>query len=71
MIGTLVSLFLIGLIALIALAILGAVFSIAASLAWFILFKVVPVLLVGYLVVRLFRLGKPRLSEADEKWLEG
>lgn len=74
MIGTLVSLFFIGLIALVVLgvvlAVVGTVFSIAATLAGFILFKVAPIVLVGYIVVRLFRSRTPRLSDADRKWLE-
>lgn len=74
MIGALVSLFLIGLVALvvlgIVLAVVGTVFSLAATLAGFILFKVAPIVLVGYIVVRLFRSRRPRLSEADRKWLE-
>jgi len=74
MIGKLVSLFLIGLVSIvvlgIVLAVVGTVFSIAAALAGFILFKVAPIVLVGYIVVRLFRSRTPRLSEADRKWLE-
>lgn len=74
MIGALVSFFLIGLVALvvlgIVLAVVGTVFSLAAALAGFILFKVAPIVLVGYIVVRLFRSRRPRLSAADRKWLE-
>lgn len=59
------------LVAGVVLSVVGAVFGIALGLAGLLLFKVAPIVLVGYLVVRL--LGpkkKKRLSDADRKWLE-
>lgn len=75
MIGALVTFLLVGLVALvvlgIVLAIVGTVFSIAASIAGFILFKVAPVILLGYILVRLFRpRNRPRLPAEDRKWLD-
>jgi uncharacterized membrane protein len=74
MIGALVSFFLIGLVALLVLgvilAVVGTVFSIAAAIAGFLLFKVAPVVLVGYILVRLLAPRRKRLSDADRKWLE-
>jgi hypothetical protein len=74
MIGALVTFFLIGLVALvllgIVLAVVGTVFSLAAALAGFFLFKVAPVVLVGYIVVRLLSPRRKRLSAEDRKWLE-
>ena len=56
MISTLVTLFLVGLAAVFVLglimAVLGAVFHATIGLAGFLLFKVLPILLIGYLVVR-------------------
>lgn len=74
MIGALVTFFLIGLVAIlvlgVVLAVAGIVFSIAASIAGFLLFKVAPVVLVGYIIVRLLKPRTKRLSAADRKWLE-
>lgn len=74
MIGALVTFFLVGLVALvvlgIVLAIIGTAFSIAAALASFLLFKVAPVVLVGYILVKLLSPRRKRLSEADRRWLE-
>lgn len=76
MIGTLLTLFVIGLATLLVvgvlLAVAGTVFSIGFGLASFLLFKVAPIVLVGYVVLRLIAPRKPReLSEADRKWLKG
>lgn len=76
MIGALLTLFAVGLAALVVvglvLAVAGTVFSIGFGLASFLLFKVAPVALLGYVVLRLFAPRKRKeLSEADRKWLEG
>jgi hypothetical protein len=49
------------------------VFSLTLGLASFLLFKVAPVLLVGWIVVKLIQKSSSAgaLSEADRKWLEG
>ena len=74
MIRALVTFFLVGLatlvVASIALAILGAVFSVALSLAGFLLFKVAPIMLIGYLVVRFLAPKHKRLSAAERRWIE-
>lgn len=74
MIGALVTFFLVGLatlvVASIVLAILGAVFSVALSLAGFLLFKVAPIMLIGYLVVRFLAPKHKRLSAAERRWIE-
>lgn len=77
MIGTLLTLFFVGLVALvgvgIVLSILGALFSITFGIAGFLLFKVAPILLVGWLVLKLIdRAGSRRgsLSAADRRWLD-
>lgn len=77
MIGSLLTFFAVGLITLvvagIVLGIVGAVFSLTIGLASFLLFKVAPVLLVGWVVVKIFEKsrGGSSLSEADRRWLEG
>lgn len=77
MIGSLLTFFAVGLVTLFALgivlSIVGAVFSIALGLAGFLLFKVVPILLVGWLVLKLLERwsgGSDRLSAADRRWLD-
>ncbi|HSH45871.1 MAG TPA: hypothetical protein VK966_08445 [Longimicrobiales bacterium] len=74
MISSLLTFLVVGIIALVVLsvvlAILGTVFGLVAGLAGFLLFKVAPVLLVGYVVVRLLSPRRARLSAADREWLE-
>lgn len=76
MIGTLLTLFAVGLLSLLALgvvlAIIGTVFSVALGVAGFVLFKVAPIVLVGWIVLKLFDRKKspPSLSAADREWLE-
>lgn len=78
MIGTLLTFFAVGLATLLAAGILlwivGVVFSITFGLAAFLLFKVAPILLVGWIAVKLFeryRASPDGLSAADRRWLDG
>jgi hypothetical protein len=77
MLGSLLTFFAVGLITLIVagivLAVVGTVFSLTLGLATFLMFKVAPVLLVGWIVVKLVQksTGAGAISEADRKWLEG
>ncbi len=76
MLGTFLTLFFVGFVTLIALglvlAVVGTVFSLAFGAATFLLFKVAPILLVGWLVLKLFDRKKRsgELSAADRRWLE-
>ena len=74
MISSLLTYLLVGLVAVvgisIALAVLGTVFGLALGLAKFLLFTVGPILLIGYVVVRLMAPRSKRLSKADRDWLE-
>lgn len=76
MLGSLLTFFAVGLatilVATVVLSVVGVVFSLTLGLASFLLFKVAPVLLVGWVVVKLLDRGKKRdsLSEADRRWLE-
>lgn len=74
MVSSLLTFFVVGLLSLVAigvvLAIVGAVFGLALGLAGFLLFKVAPVVLIGYLVLRLLKPRRTRLSAADREWLE-
>lgn len=74
MLSSLLTIFVVGLVALVgislALALVGAVFGLALGLAKFLLFTVGPVLLVGYVVMRLLGSKQRRLTRADREWLE-
>jgi len=65
----------VGLVALVALglvfALLGLVVSAALALAGFLLFKVLPVMLVGYLLVRFLAPRARRRTSAERTSLEG
>jgi hypothetical protein len=77
MIGSLLTFFAVGLativVAGLVLGVVGVVFSLTFGLATFLLFKVAPILLVGWVVVKIFEKsrGSGELSEADRRWLEG
>ncbi len=77
MIGTLLTFLAVGLVTLlvagVVLSIVGVVFSLTFGLASFLLFKVAPILLVGWVVVKVFQkvVGGGALSDSDRKWLEG
>ena len=74
MISTILTYLIVGLITVvgisIALAVLGTVFGLALGLAKFLLFTVGPILLIGYVVVRLLAPRSRRLSKAEREWLE-
>jgi hypothetical protein len=77
MIGSLLTFFAVGLVTIlvagVVLSVVGVVFSLTFGLATFLLFKVAPILLVGWLVVKVVEKtrGGGRLSDADRRWLEG
>lgn len=74
MLSSLLTFFIVGLVAIvglaIALAVVGAVFGLAIGLVKFLLFTVAPIALIGYVVLRLFAPRSRRLSRADREWLE-
>jgi hypothetical protein len=83
MVGALISLLVVGIVAFVVLTVLLAIFGVVFGLAFGLLglvmalaFKVLPVLLVGWLVVKLIQRGersvpRSRLSAADRAWLDG
>ncbi|GEM_PF-378096 len=83
MLGTLLTFFAVGLITLvvvgivlsvvgIVLSVVGSAFSLVFGLAGFLLFKVAPILLVGWVVLKLLdrRRGRGELTASDRDWLE-
>ena len=77
MIGSLLTFFAVGLVTLlvagVVLGVVGVVFSLTFGLATFLLFKVAPILLVGWIVVKILdrSRGGSSLSAADRRWLDG
>jgi len=77
MLGSLLTFFAVGLVTLlvagVVLGVVGVVFSLTFGLATFLLFKVAPILLVGWVVVKLLdrKRGGDSLSAADRRWLDG
>ncbi len=75
MIASLLTFLAVGVVTLIVagivFSILGALFSLSFGLATFLLFKVAPIMFVGWLVLKLVdRRRSRRLSAADRRWLE-
>ncbi|MGH7506206.1 MAG: hypothetical protein ACRELX_11170 [Longimicrobiales bacterium] len=70
MISTLLTVLLFGVLGIIVLGVVLTVVGIAVGLASFLLFKVAPVVLIGYLVVKLLSPRRKRISDADRRWLE-
>ena len=74
MISSLLTFLIVGILAIVAisvvLSIVGAVFGLAMGLVGFLLFKVAPLVLIGYIIVRLLAPRANRLSKADREWLE-
>ncbi len=74
MIASILTFLLVGLVALVVLgvilAVVGAVVSAVLGLAGFVLFKVVPVVLLGYLIVRFLAPKEKRLARMERKLLE-
>jgi hypothetical protein len=76
-VGTLLTLFAVGLFTILAIglifSLLGTVFSLVFSVASFLLLKVAPVVLLGWVVMKLIdrRRSRASISDADRAWLEG
>jgi hypothetical protein len=76
-VGTLLTLFAVGLLAIVAIglafSLIGAIFSVAFGVASFLLLKVAPVVFLGWIVLKLIDRRKSRasISAADRAWLEG
>lgn len=76
MLGTLLTFFAVGLVTLIVagivLSVVGTVLSLGIGLASFLLFKVAPILFVGWVIVKVLeKKTSKELSGADRRWLEG
>lgn len=76
MLGTLLTLLVLGILGIAAIgvvfALVGTVVSLTMGLVGFLLFKVAPVLLVGWVVLKLVHRSRarPQISARDQKWLD-
>jgi hypothetical protein len=74
--GTLLTFLAVGLVTLIAagvvISILGALLGLTFGLAQFLLFKVAPIMFLGWLGLKLFDRvrGRRRISVSDQRWLD-
>jgi len=75
--GTLLTCLAMGIVSIvvvwIVLSVVGALLGLTLGIASFLLFKVAPIMLVGWFVLKLLDRvrGREALSSADRKWLEG
>ena len=74
MISSLLTLMIFGMVALVVLgvglAVVGAILGVTVGLGALLLFKVLPLVLIGYFVVRFLRPRSRQLTDADRRWLE-
>lgn len=73
MIGSILTLLALGIAGIAVVWVVLTVVGVAVGLATTLLFKVAPILLVGWVVLKLIEKKKDRnyLSDADRRWLEG
>jgi len=76
MLSALLTLFVFGIVGLVVIsllmALIGIFFSITFGIVGFLLFKVAPILLIGWLVLKLVDRSRSRrrISAADQRWLD-
>jgi hypothetical protein len=72
MLSSLLTLFVLGIAGIVVLSVVFAVIGLALGVVGFLLFKVVPVLLVGYVALKLINRarGRKQISAADQRWLD-
>jgi len=73
MIGSILTLLALGIAGIAVVWVVLTVVGVAVGVASTLLFKVAPILLVGWVVLKLIERKKDRnyLSDADRRWLEG
>jgi hypothetical protein len=70
MISSILTFIVVGFIAIVVLGVAMSIIGGLIGLASLLLFKIAPLLLVGYVVVRLLRPKPKQISDEDRKWLE-
>jgi hypothetical protein len=72
MISSLLTFLVIGFLAVVVLGVTMTALGMAIGLASFLLFKVAPLVAIGWLAIKLFGPKKTKqISDEDRKWLEG
>lgn len=70
MISSILTFLVVGFLAIVVLGVTLSVVGLAVGLASFLLFKVAPLVLIGYVAVKLFGPKKKQISDSDRKWLD-
>ena len=72
MLSALLTLFVLGIAGIVVVSLVFAILGMVMGVVGFLLFKVAPVLLIGWVVVKLIQRSndRKRLSSADRKWLD-
>jgi len=70
MLTTLLTFLLLGVVAVAVLGVVLSVIGVAIGLAGLLIFKVLPLVAIGYVAVRLLAPKQKRLSAEDRKWLD-
>jgi hypothetical protein len=71
MLTTFLVIMVVGVLGFVALAVILGLIGAVIGIAGFLLFKVAPIVLLGYLIVRFLKPRHKRLSAEDRRWLEG
>jgi hypothetical protein len=77
MLGALLTLLVMGVVGVVmigvVLAVIGTILSITFGIVGFLLFKVAPVLLIGWIIAKVIGHSRSRgqLASSDRKWLDG
>lgn len=77
MLGALLTLLVMGIVGVVmigvVLAVIGTILSITFGIVGFLLFKVAPLLLVGWIVAKVIGRSRSRnqIASSDRKWLDG
>lgn len=72
MLSALLTLLVLGIAGIVVVSLVFAILGMVMGVVGFLLFKVAPVLLIGWLVVKLIQRSndRKRLTSADRKWLD-
>ncbi len=77
MLGALLTLLVMGIVGVVmigvVLAVIGTILSITFGIVGFLLFKVAPLLLVGWIIAKVIGRSRSRhqIASSDRKWLDG
>ena len=77
MLGALLTFLVLGVLSIVVIgvifALIGMVISVTFGIVGFLLFKVAPVLLIGWIIAKVVGRGRarPAIARSDQKWLDG